>query len=363
MSTILFTGFPGFLGSQLLPRVLERAADAEAVCLVQDKFLDLAKERAAELERATPPLTGRIRVVAGDITLPDLGLGALARDLHATTTEVFHLAAVYDLSVPRELAVKVNVDGTRNVIAFATACSDLDRFQYVSTCYVSGRYTGIFSEDDLVMGQRFNNFYEETKYLAELEVQRARDEGLPPTIYRPAVVAGDSATGETQKYDGPYFLLRFLLKQKGIAVVPMVGDPASYRFNFVPRDFVVDAIANLSARKDALNKVYALADPLPATIQQLVEMMATAAGKRLITVPLTRGIAKTMIQRVPGVHQVMQIPAQAVDYFTHPTHYLTTNATRDLAGTGIELPDHREYVQILAEFVRGNPDISSAAMV
>ena len=43
------------------------------------------------------------------------------------------------------------------------------------------------------------------------------DEGLPATIYRPAIVVGDSTTGETQKYDGPYVILRWLLRQPRVA--------------------------------------------------------------------------------------------------------------------------------------------------
>ena len=53
----------------------------------------------------------------------------------------------------------------------ARRCKALDRLHYVSTCYVSGRYVGIFGEEDLDKGQTFNNYYEETKYLAEVEVQ------------------------------------------------------------------------------------------------------------------------------------------------------------------------------------------------
>ena len=68
------------------------------------------------------------------------------------------------------------------------------RVHYVSTCYVSGRWQGLFEEKDLerIPQQTFNNFYEETKFLAEVEVQRRmRDDKLPVTIYRPAVVVGD----------------------------------------------------------------------------------------------------------------------------------------------------------------------------
>jgi len=120
--------------------------------------------------------------------------------------------------------MKVNVEGTRHMLDFADGCSSLRRFQYVSTCYVSGRYAGIFRETDLSKGQTFNNFYEETKYLAEVEVQEQMRQGLPATIYRPAIVVGDSRTGDTQKYDGPYFAIRWLLRQPGIAIMPVVGD-------------------------------------------------------------------------------------------------------------------------------------------
>jgi thioester reductase-like protein len=363
--TIFFTGFPGFLGVELLPRVLRRAPDAEAVCLVQSKFHGLAQQRVEELEKADPDLTGRIRLVDGDITSPDLGLGHAYDELAGTTTEVFHLAAVYDLAVAAELALKVNVDGTRHVTDFAGRCDDLRRYQYVSTCYVSGRYAGPWREDDLqVAGQVFNNHYEETKHLAEIIVREAMaSQGLPTTIYRPSVVAGDSRTGATQKYDGPYFVARLLMKQPKVAVVPMVGDPGSYRFNFVPRDFVVDAMTELSGRDDTAGKCFALADPKPLTIAELIETFATAADKKLVTIPVTRGLAKGMLRYVPGMDKMFEMPEEALDYFTHPTHYLTDNTTAALAGTGIEIPDIRTYVGRLVEFVRANPTITSAAMV
>ena len=40
-------------------------------------------------------------------------------------------------------------------------------------------------------------------------------DGLPATIYRPGIVVGDSATGETLKYDGPYFIAGFLQPAAG----------------------------------------------------------------------------------------------------------------------------------------------------
>lgn len=359
--THFFTGFPGFLGSELLPRVLARSPAGEAVCLVQPKYAALARGRAEELARRSPALRGRIHVAEGDITLPDLGLGE-AGELRERVGEVWHLAAVYDLAVPREAGMRVNVDGTRHVLELARRCPALERFHHVSTCYVSGRYRGLFREDDLEKGQVFNNFYEETKYLAEAEVHHARRAGMPVTVYRPSVVVGDSATGETQKYDGPYYVIRWLLRQPRVAVMPVVGDPRATVFNVVPRDFVVDAIGHLSGRADTIGHTYALADPDPPTVDAMLAELARATGRRMVRLPLSAKLAKGAIEHVPGVYRLLRIPAPAVDYFVHPTRYDTTAARAALADSGIRVPRFADYADRLVRFVREHPEVASAAM-
>ncbi len=354
--SVFFTGYPGFLGAALLPRIAARRRGEEIFCLVQPKFMRLAEEARAKLD---PSLASRVRLVAGDISSPGLGVAPeTARDV----TEVWHLAAIYDLSVPREPAYQVNVEGTRNVLDFAGASRALHRLHYVSTCYVSGRYLGRFMEGDLEKGQAFNNFYEETKHLAEAEVRRRMTSGMPGTIYRPAVVTGDSATGATQKYDGPYYAIRWIVKQPRVAVMPTIGDIDRNALNVVPRDWLIDAIDRLSAMERSLGVTYQLADPEPPSIREMLDQIARDARKRLVRVPLPRGLAKWSIDRVPGVYRLMQIPSTAVDYFVHPTTYDTTNAARDLAGSGLALPRFRDYCANLVRYVEQHPDVPSAAM-
>ncbi len=344
MRTVLFTGYPGFLGTALLPRMLQRTPETAAVCLVQPKFAPLARQRAAEFGN-------RVHIVEGDITAPiDLPSNDIA--------EIYHLAAIYDLSVPRDVGMRVNVEGTRHVLDFAERCGHLSRFHYVSTCYVSGRHNGVFREDDLDVGQRFNNFYEETKFLAEVEVRKRS--GLPVTIFRPSVVVGDSQTGATQKFDGPYYVMQWILRQPRLALLPVVGRPAKYHFNVVPRDFVIDAIDFLSARVEA--KCYQLADPSPLTVDTIIDSIAQATGRTIIRIPLPTGVAKFSIERVPGVYRLMRIPSAAIDYFTHPTEYDTTNARRDLADSGISVPRFSDYAPRLVAFARAHPEIGSTGM-
>jgi thioester reductase-like protein len=359
--TLFFTGFPGFLGSALLPRVLERRSSDIAVCLVQSRFADVARARVEMLKFEFPAVRGRIRLVEGDIAKPGLGL-ADEQAIRSDVSEVYHLAAIYDLSVAREAGLRINADGTRHVVDFAQAAPHLARFHYASTCYVSGRHVGTYSEADLDVGQRFNNFYEETKFLAECYVQERMRAGLPVTIYRPAIVVGDSRTGATQKFDGPYFLMQLLLRQPRLATIPVIGNSKLTRVNVVPSDFVTNAIAHLSGLPGSSGQVYQLADPAPLTCDDMLRAMGQATHRTIIRLPVPRQLAKAMIEKVPGVYRTLRVPSSTLDYLDLPTHYTSTNTQAHLEGTGIAVPRFRSYLARLVEFMRSHPNLTSSAM-
>lgn len=363
MTALLMTGFPGFLGSALLPRLLRRREGVRAVCLVQSHYQREAQDRLAAIEDEHPELCGRVELVHGDITEPGLGLSIEMAASLDDVTEVWHLAAVYDLHVPEAVARRVNVGGTAAVLDFCLSRSTPCRLHYVSTCYVSGSYDGEFGEDDLDEGQQFRNHYETTKFEAEMLVRRAMAAGLPATVYRPGIVVGDSHTGETQKFDGPYFFATFLRRQLPIAMVPDLADPDEVRVCVVPRDFVVRAMDELSVLEESVGRTYALTDPDPPTARQVVEAFARELGKRVVWVPLPFGLTRTAVGLVPGLSRLLGLPAEAIDYFASPTRYPTANTTAALAGTGVECPPFDTYAQRLMDFMTEHPDVPSAAMV
>ncbi len=278
MSTHLLTGFPGFIGRRLVAQLLETDPELRIVAVVEERMLRVAEAAATEVGAE------RIELVAGDISAPRLGLEpATYERLAAEVTVVEHLAAIYDLAVPLEIAQKVNVDGTGNVLDFCEACDDLERLNYVSTAYVAGDRTGVVYEHELALGQGFKNHYESTKFQAEVWV-RERMDRVPATIYRPAIVVGDSRTGETQKFDGPYYVLRFIDASKRRHMpIPNIGRGA-VPFNVVPVDFIVDSLVALARDPRAAGETVHLCDPESAQRPRHVRPAlppARGAGSRL----------------------------------------------------------------------------------
>jgi len=363
MTTVFLTGFPGFLGSALVERLLDRYdEDTTVTCLVQPKFGDEAAERAAELDGDED----RIEFAEGDLTDERLDLSDDTYErLQAETVEVYHLAAIYDLAMDRAPGEAVNVAGTRHVLDFAEGVADLDRLHHVSSVVVAGTYDGRFTEEMLLEGQRHSNYYETTKFQSEVLVQERMDE-LPVTIYRPGVAVGDSDTGETQKYDGMYAFLEMLEDQGSTAVVPAVYGSGSAEFNVVPRDYIVDAIGYLSGIEESEGKVYHLADPDPPTTSELIETLGDAAGKkRTLVLPvlpkgITEGVLASLARVSEGAKEFVQ--AGGLTYYVWPPSFDCSNAVEDLEGSGVECPDFGEYAENLVEFYRENPDIGTEGM-
>ena len=358
--TILFTGFPGFIGARLIPRLLELRPGASFECLVQEKFLGAADASVAALAASHPHTKGRIRLVTGDITAPGLGLGAgAAKSLAKRVTGCFHLAAVYDLAVAKDVGMRINVEGTKNVLAFLGDARDFERLDYVSTAYVSGTAVGTYRERDLDVGQSFKNHYEETKFLAEVAV---RESGLPSTVYRPGIVVGDSKTGETAKFDGPYFALNAMSLLPSPGAFLRIGDGTA-EVNLVPVDFVLEAIARLGAWGGAIGKTYHLTDPAPETALSIAELLAKSIGKSFVFVPVPLPLAKLAFV-APQVVKWLGMPGQTLDYFDHPVHYDAGQATKDLARFGLECPPFRTYVQRLVAFwKKKRAEITRGAMI
>jgi thioester reductase-like protein len=351
--SIFMTGFPGFIAGRLLERLV--ASETQYFLLVQPQFVEKAMEELEEIADATGTPLESFVIVEGDITKPDLGLSA--EDLETIqfeTTDVFHLAAAYDLAVARDVAFKVNLEGTRNVNRLVASVKNLKRYNYVSTCYVAGKRTGVILESELEHDAGFRNFYEETKYLAEIEVEKLKST-LPVTIFRPSVVVGDSRDGATAKYDGIYYLINYLRRAPSLLRLVNVGNQ-DVRLNLVPVDFVVEGIAALARDKESIGKTVALADPAPLTTAEIFDVIARDLSGRKSEFTLPRKTAEWFLWT--GVSpMVTGLPHHGVPYFFLSQTYDTKVADRLLARHDIACPRFDSYVEKLIDFVEENPTL------
>jgi len=349
--TIFVTGFPGFIASRLLRRLAR--GSGRYLLLVQPAFAERARDELLSIAAEVGKSPSDFIVLEGDITQPDLGLSPLDLDrARSETTMIFHLAAIYDLAVAQETGMRVNVEGTRNVNQFARSLLRLRHYHYVSTCYVAGKRTGIIYENELAHTAEFRNFYEETKYLAEVEVDQLKSE-MPITIHRPSVVCGDSKTGETVKYDGIYYLIRYILKWPALISALNIGNSV-VSLNLVPVDFVVDAMSALARDPLAIGKTVQLADPNPLSTRQLFNEIARqlAGREAFATVPANLVESSLMLSVSP---RMSGLPHSAVPYFFLKQTYDTAQATELLAPHGIACPPFPSYVGTIVDYAARHP--------
>lgn len=349
--TVFLTGFPGFIASRLLRRLAREGG--RYLLLVQPAFALRAQEELKTIAEETGKSVSDFAILQGDITQTDLGMSRMDLErARSESTILFHLAAIYDLAVPREIGMRVNLEGTRNVNQFARSLPRLHHYHYISTCYVAGKRTGVIFENELRHEAGFRNYYEETKYLAELEVDELRSE-LPITIHRPAVVCGDSHTGETVKYDGIYYLIRYILKWPSLLSAFNIGNSA-VTLNLVPVDFVVEAMAALARDPLSIGKTVQLADPNPLTTHQLFNAIARTVAGREARMTLPAALVESSLM-LPLAPKITGLPHAGVPYFFLKQTYDTVQARQLLEPRGISCPPFQSYVRTIVDYAARHP--------
>ena len=293
------TGGTGFIGRRIVSRILDRSPDAEVWVLVRRGSLTRLERLATE---GQDPWGDRAKALVGDLTADDLGLcGDTIADL-GTVDHVVHCAA--------------NVEGTRAVIALARRLDAT--LHHVSSIAVAGTYRGEYTEDDFDVAQDLPTPYHQTKFEAELLVRS--EPGLRYRVYRPAVVVGDSRTGEMDKVDGPYYFFGILAKLARLPSFTPVLLPDTGRTNIVPVDYVADALTELIHAPDRDGQTFHLTAPDNIGLRDIYRGVSRAAGlpplrgslPRGATAPFLRATGRAKVLRNMAVTQ-LGIPAEILD--------------------------------------------------
>jgi thioester reductase-like protein/NADP-dependent 3-hydroxy acid dehydrogenase YdfG len=333
------TGGTGFIGRRVVSRLLHTDPDAEVGVLVRRPSL-------LRFERLAADWGGRAKPLVGDLTEPDLGLSAQTLSELATVEHVVHCGAIYDLTAAEAEQREANVEGTRSVIGLARRLDAT--LHHVSSIAVAGDFRGEYTEADFDVGQQLPTPYHRTKFEAELLVRS--QPGLRYRIYRPAVVVGDSRTGEMDKIDGPYYFFGVFTKLAKLPSFTPILLPDSGRTNIVPVDYVVEAIVELMHKPGRDGDTCHLTAPKNIGLRGIYRGIAGAAGLPPLRGALPRG-AGTAVLKARGRVKVLRdmgltqlgIPAEVLDVADlAPT--FNSDATREaLRGSGIEPPEFGVY--------------------
>jgi thioester reductase-like protein len=265
MGAVFLTGATGFVGREILSRFLARG-DRHVYALVRADDDEAAAERLPAHERLT--------AVAGDIERHRLGLAGETRErIRGEIANVVHCAASVSFDLPLDESRTVNVEGTRRVLEFARACPRLERLSYVSTAYVAGEPDRLFREDELVVGQRFRNAYEQSKFEAEVAL-RSEGADLPLQILRPSIVVGDSRTGRTSAFNVLYGPLKAFAR----GAIPAIPARREAPVDIVPVDYVADRVHELAV-EGPNGTFHLVAGRNATTVGRLLEMSSDELGR------------------------------------------------------------------------------------
>ena len=251
---ILLTGATGFLGSHMLFDLLRRS-DAHVVCLVRgsDQAQAEARLAASLTERElpwSPELQRRISVLAADIAAPQLGLSDVQWDALAHDVDcIVNVAAAVDFMRGYPSLRKSNVLGPLTLATLAST-GPIKSLHQVSTISIFDELgiRSVGEDDPPAHVDRLFAGYETTKWAAEAVLRRARERGLPMSLYRPGGIVGHTVTGVYNPQDlssgfmAAWQALRALPAFRHMHAAPvdwvsriiceLVLDPGSWGYNY-----------------------------------------------------------------------------------------------------------------------------------
>ncbi|MCA9266142.1 MAG: SDR family oxidoreductase [Planctomycetales bacterium] len=276
---LLLTGATGLLGRYLVRDLIQRGHRLAIVIRGQKKAT--AHQRMEEFMQKWESDLGmplpRPVCLEADITQPNLALSPADLEwVRNRCDKILHCAASLTFEQQGEEPQRTNIEGTRQVLGLCREVG-IDEMHYISTAYVCGHRDTPVMEDDLDVGQKFRNVYEESKYQAEVLVREHGFKDL--TVYRPVVITGDSVTGYTSTYHGTYLYMKLarLLAQNfepdenGNRHIPIRwGLTGDERRNITPVDWNSEIICNLYENDDAHGRTFHMAPRIPLTMREAI---------------------------------------------------------------------------------------------
>jgi len=189
---------------------------------------------------------------------------------------------------------------------------------------------------------------------------------VPWTVYRPAMVVGDSHTGEMDKIDGPYYFFKLIQRMRQILPpwMPSIGLEGG-RINIVPVDYVVAALDHIShTALEGSGQCFHLVDPEGLRVGDVLAIFSKAAHAPKMNVFVNaallgfipRGVKKSLMALAPvrrvrnAVMKDLGLPEEILTFVNYPTRFDDRDTQKALKGTGIACPPLKDYAWRLWDY-------------
>ena len=271
---ILVTGGTGLVGSHLLLHLAKMDHPVRAIYRDPDKLESVRKVFNYYDDQAYE-LYSKIEWIKADINdIP--ALGTAFREI----THVYHCAALISFD-PNDLSrlIEVNEIGTANVVNLCIA-HGIQKLCYVSSIAAIGRHEDQnWVDEETEWKNEHANPYALTKHLAEMEVWRATQEGVPVVIVNPGVIIGpgfwDSGSGRL-----------FKVAAKSSKYYPPGGT------GFVNVDDVIQMMIKLMESPLKNERFIAVSENL--SYQEILSRISVSLGKRPPRKEISLGVLKIL---------------------------------------------------------------------
>lgn len=344
--SVLVTGFPGRQPAVHLVRELAMRGGRSVSCIVPES----REERALEILSGLPPdVRERVTIWLGDPRSIDFGLsGEELAQLTERVEVIHHCASITDPAATSEEA-DGNVKAAAELLELAEALPALRRIVFWSSASVSGNREGFVTEDDLTDTAGFRNPVEQSLFECERMLREAAED-LPIVILRPALIVGDSKTGETDDITGLYLLIRFLLSAPEDYRIP-APSRAGVRISAVPVDYVVEAALAIADDPRSLGQTFHIVDPKPVTVHAALRLFSEATGRPAPREHDPLNLA-TALMRAPGMQRFTHTTRAFLDHLKTDVIYDDRNAREILADNGLTCPELASYVDVMVDRAR-----------